>query len=102
MDRRWNSRSSHSALTSARTPGILGAVRSPEVNTMSFRVRKLWMVGALAIALIAFPATAQTPPRAAAAAGVQSPEYFLKIEGISGDSADAAHKEWIRVRGYSF
>jgi type VI secretion system secreted protein Hcp len=28
--------------------------------------------------------------------------YFLKIEGIPGDSADKLHKEWIELQGWSF
>jgi type VI secretion system secreted protein Hcp len=49
----------------------------------------------LALTPAAIAALAPPPVEAATS-------YFLKLEGIPGDSADKLHKEWIELQGWSF
>ena len=74
-------------------------------SNMKTKTKIFATFGAVAVGIIALAAGnfghlgATVAPQIAAAAQV---DYFLKIDGIDGESTDGAHKDWIEVMSWSW
>lgn len=62
------------------------------------------LTGAIALGSseAASAATLPSMDTVAALAGVSGADYFLRLDGITGDSVDAQHQGWVDVQDYSW